>query len=347
MESKFIDKMVREGIWQLEDVPAEIVGLKRGLQVYRAVRETNLITHRDHGDKHTFCPPIWWDLGIGSGPCGLGCRACFLMLTFRSMRDPMCHVVYENVEAFWQAVGKWLLAPDRRPQHTMGLGIDRSDSLLYEGITGHARQLIPMFADPQQNPVGNLLVLLTKSANVGYLEGLPTANVAVTFSLSPEPIADLWEGKWPDTQERITPSIPARLAACLQAQRWGFETRWRLDPILTPPGWQAAYQEFFAEAAAMGLRPERITLGTYREKNTQLDTWREKWGLLPMEWEPDNMVKDGTHFHVHDADRLEIYGTVAEMCRKYLPDSKVALCKETHQVRRQAGLANAHCNCFR
>ena len=38
---------------------------------------------------------------------------------------------------------------------------------------------------------------MTKSTNVGYLEGLPTRNVAVTFSLNPESIADLWEGKWP------------------------------------------------------------------------------------------------------------------------------------------------------
>ena len=36
---------------------------------------------------------------------------------------------------------------DRQPQHTLGLGIDCSDSLLYEGMTGHARHLIPMFAE--------------------------------------------------------------------------------------------------------------------------------------------------------------------------------------------------------
>jgi len=229
----------------------------------------------------------------------------------------------------------------------MGLGIDRSDSLLYEGITGHARHLIPVFANAEQNPKGNLLVLATKSTNVGYLAGLPTVNVAVTFSLSPEPIADLWEGKWPDTLERITPPISARLAACLQAQHWGFETRWRLDPILTPPGWLAAYQEFLAEAAGMGLRPAKITLGTYREKNPQLDTWRENWGLPAMECEPKNMVKAGTHFHLPDTERLLIYDTVANLCRKYFPGSKIALCKETHQVRRQAKLCNADCNCLK
>ena len=112
MESPFVDRMVRNGTWRLEDVPAEVVGLKRRIQVYRAVRRTDLITYSIHGDKNTFCPPLWWDLGIGSGPCGLGCRACFLMLTFRCMRDPLFHVVYENIEDFWVAVRAWLAAPN-------------------------------------------------------------------------------------------------------------------------------------------------------------------------------------------------------------------------------------------
>lgn len=347
MELKFVENMLCKGTWRPEVVPASVVGLDRDVTIYRAIRKTDLVTYGVHGDKDTVCPPIWWDLAIGSGACGFGCRSCFLMLTHRAMRDPLHPLIYENVEDFWEAVRAWLLDPDRRQQHTLGLGIDRSDSLLYEGITGQARHLIPMFADPQQNPKGNLLVMLTKSTNVGYLEGLPTQNVAVSFSLNPESIADLWEGKWPDTLERITPLISARLAACLQAQRLGFETRWRLDPILAPPGWQAAYEDFLAGAAGMGLRPHRITLGTYREKTPQLDTWRRKSGLPAMEWEPENMVKDGTHFHVPETERLMIYRTVADLCQKYLPNSKVALCKETHSVRKKSGLWNTNCNCLK
>lgn len=266
-QKKFVENQVEKETWILQAIPADVVGLTRDLEVYIASRESEFITFDYHGSKETFCPPIWWDLGIGSGACGLGCRACFLMLTHREMRDPLRHVLYENVEAFWRATQEWLKDPERLRQHTMGLGIDRSDSLLYEGVTGHARHLIPMFADPERNPNRNPLVLLTKSKNVHYLEGLPTQNIAVTFSLNPEAIADLWEGKWPDTLERITSPISERLEACLQAQRMGFEVRWRLDPILYPPGWQKLFEEFFREAASMGLRPRYVTLGTYREKN--------------------------------------------------------------------------------
>ena len=332
--------------WRQEVVPAHITGLDRDMLVYRDKRASNFIVHKYHGDKETFCPPSWYDLAISSGACGLGCRACFLMLTFRALRDPMRPVIYENVEDFWKATRKWLSDPKRSSRHTLGLGIDRSDSLLYEGVTEHARHLIPMFDDPDTNPNGNYLILLTKSTNTGYLEGLPTRNVAVTFSLNPEPIADLWEGKWQDTGQRITPSIKARLEACLYAQHLGFETRFRIDPILYPRGWKNHYKEFFGEASAMGLRPRQITLGTYREKTAQLDTWRAKWGLLPMEWQPDELEKDGTHRHVSEATRIDVYRTVASLAREHLPESRIAVCKETHAVRKATALCNADCNCL-
>lgn len=113
------------------------------MTIIRAARSSEFIKHDHHGDRDTFCPPVWWDLGIGSGACGLGCRACFLMLTFRSMRDLLRPVIYENVEEYWAASRAWLADPQRRRQHTLGLGIDCCDSLLYEGATGHARRLIP------------------------------------------------------------------------------------------------------------------------------------------------------------------------------------------------------------
>jgi DNA repair photolyase len=342
----FATRQESEGKWTKQTIPADVVGLSRDVDIYRATRRSSLITHQHHGDKDTFCPPMWYDLGIGSGACGLGCRACFLMLTFRTMRDPLAPVIYENVEDFWKASTKWLAAPDRRRLHTMGLGIDRSDSLLYEGVTGHAANLIKIFANPEKNPHKNYLVLLTKSKNVHYLEGLPTENVAVTFSLNPEAIADLWEGKWPDTLERITPPINDRLKACLEAQTYGFEVRWRIDPILYPPGWEKIYADFFAEAASLGIKPRYITLGTYREKNQQLDLWREKWGLPEMEWEPENLTREGTHFHVPAQERIKVYRTITELCHQFLPDARVSLCKETNEVRKELKLCNADCNCL-
>ena len=205
-----------------------------------------------------------------------------------------------------------------------------------------------MFASAETNPNGRKLILLTKSVNVGYLEGLPTQNVLATFSLNPEVIADLWEGKWQDGV-RITPSIEDRLAASAQAGKMGFEVRWRIDPILPVQGWQEAYRAFFA-AATTGHRPTRITLGTYREMGRSLLTIAERWGLPVMEWVPPKLSRDGSHYHLPAEERVEIYRCLREGienawsgCRG--PAPIVALCKESTGVRAEVGMVHSHCNC--
>ena len=347
----WIDKQVTEGRWRLEVIPAEVVGLSRPLAVFRASRKTNLVTHSWHGDQNTFCPPMWWDLAIGSGACGLGCRSCFLMLTHRIKRDPWRHLLYDNLEDFERATERWLKNKKRRPQHTLGIGIDRSDSLLYEGVAAHVRRLAPLFGSPQYNPMDGKMVLLTKTANTHYLAAINPEHrkqIIVSFSLNPEPIADLWEGKYPDG-ERITPFILNRLEAARYAQALGFEVRVRLDPILTPSGWQDRYADFLTQVKRFGLNFGRWTLGTYREKNPQLDAWRERWGLPAMEWRPadEELVRDGTPWHLSDRRRVEVYTTVRDLIRREFPAARISLCKETHSVRKAAGICNADCNCLR
>jgi DNA repair photolyase len=346
--SWYVDEQVQQGRWKLEVIPAEVLGLARDISVFRAARNANIVTYDWHGDETTFCPPIWWDLAIGSGACGLGCRSCFLMLTHRIKRDPSRHLLYDNYEDFDRAVSKWLRKPDRRRQHTLGLGIDRSDSLLYEGVTHHARRLAPLFASRTSNPADCKLILLTKSANTHYLDDIAPdfrRNVVVTLSLNPEGVADLWEGKWPDG-ERITPSIRRRLDAARLAQDMGFEVRVRIDPILTPHGWEEQYRDFVAEVKRSGINFRYWTLGTYREKNKQLDAWRDMWGLPAMEWEPTDLEHDGTHWHLPMERRVAIYKEVTGIIRSEFADARVSLCKETHSVRRQLMLCNADCNCL-
>lgn len=347
----FTVEQVQRGVWREEEVAADILGLTRPLTVYRAPRKTNLIVYDWHGDKKTFCPPMWWDLAIGSGACGLGCRACFLMLTHRVKRDPSHHLLYDNITDFLHAVEKWLIDPKRRRQHTLGVGIDRSDSLLYEGVVAHVRNLAPLFSTASHNPCGNKLILLTKTVNTHYLADIYSEhrkNIVVSFSLNPEPIADLWEGKWSDTGERITAPIAKRLQAAKLAQDLGFEVRVRVDPILTPVGWEDQYAAFIADIKNFGIAFNYWTLGTYREKNTQLDAWRERWGLPPMEWQipDDQLVKDGTHRHLSESSRICIYRKMLELIRTEFPESRISLCKETHTVRKVLSLCNADCNCL-
>ena len=347
---KPFDHVVREkvakGEYRLQCLPAEVLGTQRPIEVYRATRARNTILKpwQASTDDESYCPSHWADLAVGRGACGLRCRACFLMLTHRTFADPSRHVLYENTGDYEQVVRKELM----RPGKNLGLGIDCSDSLLYEGETGHARRLIPLFASQETNPFRRKLILLTKSTNIRYLEGLPTTNVLVTFSLNPEPIADLWEGKWNDGV-RITPAVGDRLAASKKAQDMGFEVRWRVDPILPVDGWQAIYSEFFVAAASKGCRPTRITLGTYREMGRSLLTMAARWGLPAMEFTPGKLAKDGMHYHLPDDQRIDIYRQLMGFIRAAWNHTGhapiIALCKETKGIRAALDITHSHCNC--
>ena len=347
---KSFDHVVRakvaKGEYRLQCLPADVTGTRRPIEVYGAKRARNTILKpwQASTDDDSYCPSHWADIAIGRGACGFRCRACFLMLTHRTFADPSRHVLYENVDDYEAVVRKELM----RRGKNLGLGIDCSDSLLYEGETGHVRRLIPLFADRETNPFGRKLILLTKSVNVHYLEGLPTANVLMTFSLNPELIADLWEGKWNDGV-RITPPVRNRLAASQRAERMGFEVRWRVDPILPVDGWQDVYRQFFAEVASEGHQPTRITLGTYREMGRSLLTIADRWGLPPMEFAPGTLTKDGMHYHLPDEQRIDIYRRLMDFIKSSWEHAGhtpiVALCKETRTIREALGMTHSHCNC--
>ena len=342
----YVQKKVESGEWRLECIQPEVLGTTRPLEVYRATRHGKIIKPwMPEDDDATYCPAHWADLAIGRGPCGYRCRGCFLTLTHRVFCDPSRHVLYENLDDYEAKGRKWLKKPNRK---NLGLGIDCSDSLLYEGVTGHARNLIPLFADQTTNPHGCKLILLTKSANVHYLSGLPTTNVILSMSLNPERIADLWEGKW-DDGARITPSIEERLGASKIGEKMGFDVRWRVDPIVPVTDWRQTYSQFFEAAARQGHKPQRITLGTYREMGNSLHTMSRKWGLPPVEWMLPKLSKDGSHYHLQRKQRLEIYHYIKESIKKAWRGNGhqpiTALCKEGRQIRREVGLLHDKCNC--
>jgi DNA repair photolyase len=342
----FVQTKVKSGVWRLECIRPQVLGTKRPLEVYRAERKGKLIKPwLKQEDDDTYCPAHWADIAIGRGPCGYRCRACFLILTHRGFCDPSRHVLYENLDDYEAAVRKWLKKPNRK---NLGLGIDCSDSLLYEGVVGHASRLIPLFADQNTNPHGCKLILLTKSTNIHYLNGLPTTNVILSMSLNPERIADLWEGKWNDGL-RITPTIEERLEASKLGEAMDFEVRWRVDPIMPVDGWEETYTKFFETATLKGHRPQRITLGTYREMARSLSTIAKKWGLPPVEWELPELLRDGSHYHLPPNKRVEIYHFIRDAIENAWHGTGhnpiIALCKESRTMRASMGLLHDRCNC--
>lgn len=342
----YVQEEARKGILRLEKIPKEILGTPRDLEIYRAVRKGNFIADWvNTAEDKDYCCEYWADLKIGRGSCGYRCPDCFLILTHRVKADPSRHTLYENKADFVAAVSSWLKKPSRRT--SLGLGIDCSDSLLYEGVTGYARTLIPLFAGAETNPFQRRLVMLTKSANVHYLKGLLTENIVVSFSLNPQKIADIFEGRFPDGL-RVTPAIADRLHASGECELMGFETRWRIDPIIPVDDWQDIYREFFQSVS--DLNPRRITLGIYRAMGKGLRRFSEKWGLKPMPWSPpEGLARDGgVHYQLPRESKIEIYLAIKGMVEAAWPPEtrpEMALCKETGVVREASGIRSRHCNC--
>lgn len=340
-----VQRQVDRGDLRLEVIPAEVLGLARPLEVYRKRRNGKLITPWVNKDTYTFCPEHASDMMIGQGSCGLRCRCCYLVATHRLFADPSRHILYDNMDDFVRAAARWFMNPPRR---SLGIGIDHSDSLLYEGLTGYARQIIPMAASATTNPEGCKLIMLTKSINVHYLEGLPAKNVVVSFSINPTGISDLWEGRFDDSV-RVSPTIPKRMEASLFAQQTGFELRWRVDPILHPPGWEVMYGDFFADAVRRGLRPTRITLGMYRTNSLNVPQLARKWGLPPIEWQPARLIRTGNRYREPVEVKIPIYEKIVAMIRKAWHGTGhepiVAFCKEPLEIHKTFGGPNGRCNC--
>jgi len=231
-------------------------------------------------------------------------------------------------------VDRWLKDPSKGMN--LGLGIDCSDSLLYDRHTGITQWLIPMFGN-QKTAKPKKLVLLTKSTNVEQILDLQhNGNVAVTFSLYPPEVANVWE--------TLAPPVYDRVRASIRVQQAGYPTGWRLDPTLAIEGFEKFYEGFLETSRDMGARPERITLGTYREFRN-LKVWCKKWALPKLEYHPE-MEKTGDRYR--EVDRFRILSSVIPIVRKIMPWAKIDVCKETHSVREALGFGKDHivCNCI-
>jgi DNA repair photolyase len=335
----YVDQMVQRGEWKPVSLPPELVGLGCPITVFEAKRESNFITRlkmKPENRATTYCPcNLWRDLRIGSGACGLQCRRCFLVLTHRIKRDPRRHVIYVNHEDYQREVDNWLKDPSKGMN--LGLGIDCSDSLLYDNYTKITQWLIPMFGD-QKTGRPKKLILLTKSTNVDQILDLHhNGNVAVTFSSYPPEIANVWE--------TLAPPVYDRVKASIKVQDAGYHTGWRLDPILGIEGFEKFYEGFLETSRDMGARPERVTLGTYREFRL-LKLWcEEKWRLPKLEYNPE-MEKDGDRFR--EVDRIKILTSVISLIKRIMPWVKIDLCKETHVIRDALGFGKREpmCNCI-
>ena len=75
----------------------------------------------------------------------------------------------------------------------------------------------------------------------------------------------------------------------------------------------------------------------------------EKWGLPPVEFAPAKLIKDGSHYHLAEEQRIYIYRQLIKLIETAWEKSGsvpiAALCKESSNIRKVLGIEHTHCNC--
>jgi spore photoproduct lyase len=331
MDRKYIDRQIGSGKWIRTTLP-------NGLKVYLAERTSKFIeTFESEGDS--FCPHFK-TIGTGSGTCACMCKGCFLKGTYRTLREPGVPVLHTNLVKCAEELEKDILRSKVPSIYNDG---EKCDSLLYDEFYGVTKALLPVFVRHKKK--GNRFLRLTKSANVNHLIGLDHQRVMIlSYSLNPQRVADLFE-----TNPQATIEERIRKAALAQNEG-GYPTRVRIDPIIPTEGWQSHYTAFLEEMAKSKLRPDRITLGSYRvlKRSTNIQKILGEEFVIPLEeLEDRDKGQKQARLRIPLERRIEAYSFLIEKIKKMFPSVEIGLCKENEELRRKMGFSDKDmlCNC--
>ena len=227
-----------------------------------------------------------------------------------------------DVEVFADQVEALVRA---RPSQTLWKLNNRSDTLAFEPEYGLAAALVERFARFEEA----MLLLYSKGDSVEHLVGLRHAGrTAASFTITPEPIAELLE--------QGAPSPASRIAALGTLHQAGYPTRVRFSPIVPLVGFREAYDDLARRIALVGA-PELITMWTL-----SMVELAELPRILPLEQRDGDVLAEaraaeeamrgdkGAPFP--EGTRARIYRDVGAIVRERLPNTRLSLCLEAPGV---------------
>lgn len=331
MQRKYINKMIESGKWIPDTLP-------NGLKIYWSKRSSNFIDEfSSKGDN--FCPHFKV-LGVASGSCATLCKGCFLLGTFRVMRDPGVPLLYNNLDKCIKDLEKSMFESEQPNVYSDG---EKCDSLLYDEYHGITKYLLPVFR--KNKNLGHKWLRLTKSANVKHLIELEHENTMIlSYSLNSQEVANLFE-----TNPQAT--IREKIKAAALAQNIGsYPSRVRIDPIIPAGNWKKLYKDFLIEMKEFNFIPDRFTLGTYRvlKGSKSMDKILDSEFVIPIaELEDINECKKKRRLRIPIEKRIDIYSFIIEEIKRLFPYSEIGLCKETKALRDSLGFTDDDkiCNC--
>lgn len=307
----------------------KIANGKRTLVIDR--RSGSLLDTFVNHDEGSICPSF--PKLIPSTNCPYRCRYCFLQGTYRACRPFICAYVVDIVELEHDVRRRF----GNVNEITVISAGEMSDPLACD-VLGYMPQIVEMFSRLQNVR----LLLLTKS---GVDEIQPLLNV----DHNGHTIA-AWSITCEDFVARHEPgnvSIADRLAAAKSAQDAGYEVRFRIDPFFLFDGWQEAYGRTIDTIYGKGIRPARLTLGSFRLLGNLRGIIKARFPKSDILDQP--LVNEGGKRQRYPQNvREEFYRYAISRIREHDEHVPVALCKETPKIHRVFnGLVDAtKCNCL-
>ena len=232
-----------------------------------------------------------------------------------------------DVEGFVDRVEA--LATSRKSQTLFKLN-NRSDTLGLEPEYGLSEALVERFAQLRDNH----LLLYSKGDAVEHLAGLRHRRKTVaSFTLTPEPVAQLLETRAPSPEQR--------LAAMRILGRAGYPLRVRLSPVVPLKGWQKAYESLLTRLFR-AARPEMITMWTLSmielpelSRIVPLDALDPQIAAAVRGAEEEMRGQKGAPFP--PPVRAAMYRTLAEIAHRLSKTTHLSLCLESEETWAQTG----------
>jgi len=291
-----------------------------------------------HPPRGILCAPFW--KFTAETFCPLACHYCYLSLTFRFL--PYVRVASNIARGLEQAEHLLLQEAARGRRVMFNIG-ELADGRLLDPVTGLSRHLLPLL---DRHPNG-MLHVLTKAGpeTIGnYLElaHMAPGRVIHVASVNPQIVINL--------TEEDTPLLESRLEALRRLQQAGYRIRLRIDPIfdLRDFGYDeaTALEEYdrLVEAIQAYCTPELVTLGSYRPDPRLPQFLRQRYPDSPVL--KVQTLPDGPKRRL--PARALFYRRLVDRLRAAFPGLRIALCKETPQMWRAAGLwpAPLECSCL-
>ena len=262
------------------------------------------------------CCPYYKLVPLSNG-CPYYCAYCYLAFVYRKFA-PFIKINI-NYDTMFRQIRKVSALSCDKISFNMG---EMLDSLALDHITNLTKMLIPFFSGFS----GSYLMLLTKSNNIDNLLAIkPNEQTVVSWSLNSQHIIK--------TYELGTASLNERIEAAKVCQNHGYRIRFRIDPGILYPDWQAGYADLIQKALTV-TRPENITLGMLRTLPGHFRLATEAYGNRARKLCNHNFTKAASDGKLRytPKKRIEFYNFLIETIRSFDRNVSIGLCRETPEI---------------